>query len=375
MRSFLPKEVSTNILSDDAGAERIRYEPPTKIMGTSHRVIFPFLHIPKSSQNPEEILKRIPSDNSSDKTSSDTQYKDSRDLGMVEKSPLSVTSIDTNQYDLPILPLLTASGYENEVFANQRLSLRKREHPVLRQRVRFNPNVSVREFQRDESEFEMHGFNQHADELVYQSSPRISRKLNGRFNRLAVLPEEDDDDATKQHGLSAEVQRILVIDPNPLCTKLFRKSLRGMLPHAEVWTASSGAEALYLVERYGENMPFDVVLVEERLGGDGTTRREKNLSGSALIEVLKKRFDEQNQPTRRPLFIGVSAHFEEDEDKLRRSGATIAWPKPPPKFDKTMRDGMLQHLLLIRGKQLLPKATFHATAAEPNRTPNPQYYY
>lgn len=122
---------------------------------------------------------------------------------------------------------------------------------------------------------------------------------------------------------------------------------------------------------------FDIILVEERLfpsttdpqnitsqcAGDDAIQRERRLtSGSAFIQfivneehALRDRTGHigignySQQPSIRfSLLIGVSAHLNEDEVKLKMSGANYVFGKPPPEMNSHLRNDMLKVLMMKR---------------------------
>eukprot|EP00956_Cyclotella_meneghiniana_P032759 scaffold91217_cov69-Cyclotella_meneghiniana.AAC.9 len=120
---------------------------------------------------------------------------------------------------------------------------------------------------------------------------------------------------------------------------------------------------------------FDIILVEERLfanttdpqninlqcAGDDAIQRERRLtSGSAFIQFIVKEEhalrdqighigNYSQQPSIRfSLLIGVSAHLNEDEVKLKMSGADYIFGKPPPEMNSNLRNDMLKVLMMKR---------------------------
>ena len=234
--------------------------------------------------------------------------------------------------------------------------------------VAFDARVRVFEFQRDQTErktawyspSEMEIFKRQAigrlssyTELIPTSTGQLVRKKicnRTLFSHPALqLGGEDEDEVAIRQLARLELQNILIVDPHDLCSKLFAKALKQILPHANVVTAKSSDEAMNRLERCGTKNHFDLILVEERLKLIHD-REDHHVSGSALIRLLMDEFSRIVPKRNHPLFVGVSAHYEKDKEKLQQSGASFCWPKPPPPVNKAMRDKILQQILLLRGK-------------------------
>ena len=152
-----------------------------------------------------------------------------------------------------------------------------------------------------------------------------------------------------------EIRQILLVDAQEICRDLFSKGLKKMLPHVTVVTASHAKQALELVHARTRDSQgkrgFDVVIVEERLKLS-VVRQE---SGSVLLRNL---YEVTRISASKTLFIGVSADLRVDGRKLQESGAEVLWPKPPPRMDQQLRDGMLQALLVKRGRSAVAEQLF-----------------
>lgn len=234
--------------------------------------------------------------------------------------------------------------------------------PDLPRRVGFDPRVWVCEFQRDKTELmntwfsssEMDRFKRHAidrihsySQLVPTGTGRLVRKpicSKAFFTHPALSLSNDEDVLAIQKVARTEINNILVIDPHDLCAKLFKKLLQKVFPHATVVTVKSSDEAINRIKRCAPKNSFDIVLVEERLKLNMQDRKDHQGSGSALIRLLK----EQEPKT---LFIGVSAHYVQDKQKLEDGGADLTWSKPPPPGDCAMRSEILKKVLFLRGKE------------------------
>lgn len=237
-------------------------------------------------------------------------------------------------------------------------------------RVRFDARVCVFEFFRHPREHrltwfspsEMEKFRRNAVELVCAQARewvptgtgRLVRKRNNcshaLFTNARLTTDENEDELALQNLARRELYNILIIDPHDLCAKLFAKALQQMLPCSNVVTAKTSYEAMNRIHQLDKATNFDLILVEERLKliPDCTDHES---SGSALIRLLRTEFASMVPDDQQPILIGVSAHYGADKDALKQSGATFCWPKPPPALDKVMRDNLLKHILILRGKE------------------------
>ena len=167
-----------------------------------------------------------------------------------------------------------------------------------------------------------------------------------------VLSHADDADTLVCFGskkffkiLSKEIQHVLIVDTSLSTLKLFKRHILSMFPHAQIHTASSGEEALDKIDRKASDTRYDLVTVEEHL--DDST----GLSGSELLRLLSE--SENTSPSKKQsLKIGVSVSLGEDCESLRKGGADLFWPKPPPKPSNCLRNQVLNLLLSKRGKSL-----------------------
>jgi hypothetical protein len=249
------------------------------------------------------------------------------------------------------------------------VSLAASEKSCESKRVQFDARVWVCEFSRQEEEFkntwyskmEMDKFKRRAMECVCTGTMeflptgtgrqvRMPRQRTLLFTNPALFADEDEDELALQRIARLEILNILILDPHDLCSRLFAKALKHILPHANIVTTKSSDEALSRMEQLGAQKTFDLFLVEERLKliQEG---EDYQSSGSALIRFLRNQCSEVVPPNRQPLFIGVSAHFGKDKGTLQQSGASLCWPKPPPSLDKVMRDNLLKQILMLRGKR------------------------
>ena len=266
--------------------------------------------------------------------------------------------------------------------------------------VSFDPRVWVREFHRDSVENtctwytneDMERFKRLALDRIlrYQSRPseiiatgtvRVVQRALPRWSgpvyahpSLTLDGENDNDKYLRRRVLEKELRSILIVDPHDLSLKLFTKSLKRALPRtAQVTTATSSDEVLKLLQ---QGQRFDMIIVEERLQlfhrhhssssasssteSSTTSDRQSRFgisatksSGAALIETLSKSSVASNS-----LFIGVSAHMLEDEEKLRRCGADFCWSKPPPPIDQTLVETLAKSILEKRGRDILAAELF-----------------
>jgi hypothetical protein len=141
----------------------------------------------------------------------------------------------------------------------------------------------------------------------------------------------------------SEIRRVLVVDSHDACLDLFAKGLLRMFPCAKVTTARSREEALGYSASCStqDNVYFDMIIVEERLKllpwrADSSSATAT--SGSSLLLELQSR---QSRSHHAALYIGVSAHVNDDAAKLKEHGADIVWSKPPPLMDRRLRDAIV----------------------------------
>jgi hypothetical protein len=271
-------------------------------------------------------------------------------------------------------------------------------------KVLFDPRVWIRVFHRAPEEADctwytnddMEHFKRLAlDRIVrYQSPTELIPTGTGRMvpHQRALTPwkgpiyshaaltldgENDNDEFMRRKVLEKELQSILIVDPQDLALKLFSKALKAVLPRTvHIATAKSSKEAFKQLE-FGQR--FDMFIVEERLrlfqrrqSSSSSSSTSSSLStepaqntdpnsplsptlasGAALIDALG-----QSPVTSTSLFVGVSAHMEEDEGKLQKSGADILWPKPPPKFDQDLMEQLARTILIKRGRTILATELF-----------------
>lgn len=359
---------------------------------------------------------------------SKTYPKFSKERAFVEDPEIDVGNISSIESDMPSLASSSTGeqGSEHErgeshssnrpqgrPLSPQSIT-RSVSEPIIKS-VQFNPRVWVREFDRSEfekqetwfSEQEMETFRTAALQRIKQYSAKARTELmptgTGRmierqvktppacpkalFTHRALRMESSSEAPGKGKTAPSasqkvppvtpeikqlrravaehEIRRILVVDPNDLCLKLFTKALKKILPRVVVATAATSEEAVkYVDQRSGRgSCGFDVIIVEERLNRqqkDSPHLTSKH-SGSILfqqlaeielngLEVAVKAF--------KSLFIGVSANPGKDKDSMIQSGADFVWSKPPPRADENMRNQILQTLLQKRGKNGLASKLF-----------------
>lgn len=191
----------------------------------------------------------------------------------------------------------------------------------------------------------------------------------------SVLPPGEDRRKSQQRLIS-EIKNVLVVDPYGIFQKLFSKALHSIMGHVIITTASSSEEALkriaaakvvFPMTEDGATHGFDMIIIEERLqlfdgrrqnpqaAENHQTQHNTPSSGSALISMItneQETLKSALHPPRYSLLIGVSAHFDQDEETLKESGADFVWAKPPPNFDESMRLQLLNATLRKRGKVL-----------------------
>ena len=258
-------------------------------------------------------------------------------------------------------------------------------------KIKFNPHITVYEYECTDYEQrggdkwftgdELASFKEEAIHRIRLRSLRVlptggSIGVSCNFNHPALSSEDEGDTSATVHDdtLSQEIKNILVVDVHQVFLELFEKGLRHMLPHVSFSTARSADDAITKINSAKIAVPnkgYDVIIVEERLRGSFSSIRhllgdESNpqrdsqaagdnatqtcdVSGSKLIQYIQMDKGTETPHRRLPLIIGVSAHLEAgDGDKLRRSGADLLWPKPPPEMNSQLRSQLLDSLLKKR---------------------------
>lgn len=251
--------------------------------------------------------------------------------------------------------------------------------------IAFDPRVWIREFERTDEERgctwysnrELEHFKLAAieriiafgeAEIVSTGTGRIVTKRNSAFSGKAIFSHQalgtDKEEVKKEalfHAvLQNELRRVLVVDSHEVFLNLFSKTLRPLLPHAEIVLAGSAAPAL---QEAGKGR-FDLILVEERLKllnqAHSTTSstspssniqnpkitfhhlptEEESRSGSALMKRLQTKQG-------RALFVGVSARLREDLPNMQ-DVSDVCWSKPPPHMNYNLVRDLLHKLLIKR---------------------------
>jgi len=299
-------------------------------------------------------------------------------------SPLSMEPIEEE----------TVDGYPTK---NTKADLKNCQDLACQEhKVKFNPRVWVREFHRHPVELsctwftneDMEFFKRLAMERIirYQSPTEMLATGTGRIVQRALPPwngpvyshaaltldgENVGDAFLRKKVIEKELHSVLVVDPHVLSLKLFKKSLEIALPcTARVTTVTSSKEVFRLLE---QGCRFDVIIVEERLqlfrrhGSSSSTSSCDSIvepetmnglsatrsSGAALVNILSK-----NAATSKSLFIGVSAHMLEDEEKMQSCGADFSWNKPPPPINQDLIENLARAILVKRGRTVLAAELF-----------------
>jgi CheY-like chemotaxis protein len=254
-------------------------------------------------------------------------------------------------------------------------------------RISFDPRVWVLEYERTPEEIERTWFTPeeldqfrkqtiarliaHNTELLPTGTGFVVQRgkistTKAVFAMPAMSADGDDDDTDENdvvNAVNSEIQNILVVDPHDICSKLFSRDLKRMIPNINVCACSSSEEA----RKRMTNTRFDIVIVEERLkvfhrrcaSDQWATQQEDegHSSGSEFIKVLAHE-KLSGPPEDKCLFIAVSAHLDKDKEKMQKNGADFLWAKPPPKMDEIVRDVLLKGLLVKREKQELADRLF-----------------
>lgn len=262
-------------------------------------------------------------------------------------------------------------------------------------KIKFDPHVTVYEYECTDYEQkggdkwftkdELASFKQEAIHrirlLSFRALPTGTSRgssigVSCSFNHPALSSEDEGDTSATSHDdtLSQEIKNILVVDVHQVFLELFEKGIRHMLPHVSFSTARSADDAITKINsaKIAPSKGYDIIIVEERLRGSFSSIRhllgdEKtphtstqaagdnatqicDVSGSKLIQYILMDKGSETPHRRLPIIIGVSAHLDAgDGDKLRRSGADLLWPKPPPEMNSQLRSHLLDTLLKKRG--------------------------
>jgi CheY-like chemotaxis protein len=243
--------------------------------------------------------------------------------------------------------------------------------------ISFSPHVLVREFERSEIERksiwytprELGAFKLQAMHriMLYDNNGTASQ-ARAHFSHAALAADSadhfgntmsPDSKRFRDAVVENEMRTILVVDPHDICLQLFSKSLKMVLPHACIVTASSSEEALRHV---AAGKSFDIVIVEERLGlfhrqsNDGESSNNNQLSSGASL--IRRLVEADGGRRRKALLVGVSARIQNDGGRLQAAGADFCWSKPPPQLDRRLLDEMLEVLLIKRGYTAAAKELF-----------------
>eukprot|EP00934_Nitzschia_sp_Nitz4_P005773 Nitzschia sp. Nitz4//scaffold292_size23309//4990//6312//NITZ4_008495-RA/size23309-processed-gene-0.7-mRNA-1//1//CDS//3329546164//5763//frame0 len=195
-----------------------------------------------------------------------------------------------------------------------------------------------------------------------------------------------------------EVRRILLVDPHDICLNLFRKAFAAIFPRAEIVAVRNAKDAMECLTTLAENTcggsgngtgsgssstqqqpqtstqpshrhrkrssPLDIVLIEERLNPLFHAKRPQD-SGSALFRTLSEH-TEISGIIQSALCIGTSAFMKQDREAME-SLVDVCWTKPPPKMSATVRNELLEQLLVKRGQWTLAQELF-GTSPLPSAT-------
>lgn len=271
--------------------------------------------------------------------------------------------------------------------------------------VAFDPRVWVREFERSPEEHQstwytnkdLEAFKVAAVERIMAFAGETESFLVPTGTGRMVVPQQQRKKAFFSHQalgtekevrrealfravMQNELRRILVVDSHDIFLKLFAKTLRPLLPHAEIVLAKSAESAL----SQAETGRFDLVLVEERLkflhqssnkascthtlsqnAKDTNTTSttspvlpsdEESRSGTALMKRLQEKHG-------RALYVGVSAKLREDLTRMRQV-ADVCWAKPPPRMNANLVSDLLHKLLIKRQRFQAVAELFSSTTAK-----------
>lgn len=123
---------------------------------------------------------------------------------------------------------------------------------------------------------------------------------------------------------------VLVVDDIPLNRKLLIRSLQRNKFKDLLWEfteASTGEEALEIVQEQKGSDPFDIFFVDEHMGGAGGV-----MLGHEFVERFRAREAMANPHGSRALVVGCSGNML-SEDECTEWGIDLVWVKPFPSSD------------------------------------------
>ena len=143
------------------------------------------------------------------------------------------------------------------------------------------------------------------------------------------------------HSLvNTHLKKVLIIEANERFQQHYIQRMTALFPTADIFAASNSQEvyeALQLHSSVGkEQFPFDLVLVNHRLGNSST-------KGSEIIHYARHELNIEAE--RQPLLIGTSMNLKEDSFDLAKAGADMLWGVPPPRVCGELRYSILETLL------------------------------
>lgn len=287
--------------------------------------------------------------------------------GSTSTASTSVETVSSVGSDLPSLGGSSQSDSSCEELRRMGGSPATSQSSGATRGVAFDPRIWVREFERSTQEHETTWYSpQELEHFKVAAIERImaftenqpiatgtgrvvpQRGVLGKSRALFSHQALGTEIVVRQEALfravlQNELRRILVVDSHDIFLRLFEKSLRPLLPHADIVLADSAAAALDEAVKG----PFDLIIVEERLSPplpnmhfDQRPTDRETRSGTALMERLQ-------QTHGRALYIAVSTKFREDFPRLQAVG-DLCWSKPPPHMNTKLVRDLLRKLLVKR---------------------------
>jgi hypothetical protein len=140
--------------------------------------------------------------------------------------------------------------------------------------------------------------------------------------------------------VNTHLKKVLIIESNESFLQHYIQRILVLFPNADIFAASNSQEAYEVLQLHSsmvkEQFPFDLVLVNHRLGDSST-------KGSEIIHYVRHELNIEAE--RQPLLIGTSMNLKEDSFDLAKAGADMLWGVPPPRVCGELRYSILEALL------------------------------
>jgi hypothetical protein len=228
--------------------------------------------------------------------------------------------------------------------------------------VKFKPTVTVQDFTpdinnqstREEEAPAQQGQDKYTGpkaELIHLLKQKCLAKLQLRgfikltsYTSPAMRITPDDNvvvgGGPEYHSIvNTHLKKVLIIESNESFLQHYIQRMTALFPNADIFAASNSQEAYEVLQLHSslkEQFPFDLVLVNHRLGDSST-------KGSEIIHYVRHELNIEAE--RQPLLIGTSMNLKEDSFDLAKAGADMLWGVPPPRVCGELRYSILEALL------------------------------